>query len=76
MSKYSIIGGQYNIVKYGESDSLNGAKCIAQKNKEYWDNWKGWHIPAIYKTEDVETIGTFHEQKPIAEFNMITKKWD
>ena len=56
MKKYQIIGGQYEQLWYGESDSLHGAKVIAGKNKEYWDNWQGWHTPNIYKAEDCEEI--------------------
>lgn len=53
MKKYQVIGGQYESKWYGESDSLHGAKIIAGKNKEYWDNWQGWHTPNIYRAEDV-----------------------
>ena len=56
MKKYQVIGGQYESVWYGESDSLRGAKCIATKNEEYWDNWQGWHKPRIYLSSDVEEI--------------------
>ena len=56
MKKYQVIGGQYEQYWYGESDSLHGAKIIAGKNKEYWDNWQGWHTPKIYAAEDCEEI--------------------
>ena len=56
MKKYQVIGGQYEPYWYGESDSLHGAKIIAGKHKEYWDNWQGWHVPNIYKAEDCEEI--------------------
>ena len=56
MKKYQVIGGQYESVWYGESDSLHGARVIAGKHKEYWDNWQGWHTPKIYNAEDVEEI--------------------
>lgn len=56
MKKYQVIGGQYESYWYGESDSLHGAKIIAGKNKEYWDNWQGWHVPQIYRAEDCEEI--------------------
>ena len=56
MKKYQIIGGQYESHWYGESDSLRGAKCIATRSKEYWDNWQGWHTPNIYDADDVEEI--------------------
>ena len=56
MKKYQVIGGQYEYRFYGESDSLHGAKIIAGRNKEYWDNWQGWHKPRIYRAEDVTII--------------------
>ena len=56
MKKYQIIGGQYESHWYGESDSLRGARCIATRHKEYWDNWQGWHKPLIYAAEDVVEI--------------------
>lgn len=56
MKKYQVIGGQYEQRWYGESDSLHGARIIAGKNKEYWDNWQGWHRPGIYLAEDCKVI--------------------
>ena len=57
MKKYQVIGGQYESCWIGESDSLHGAKIIATRNMEYWDNWQGWHKPCIYRAEDVEIVG-------------------
>ena len=56
MKKYQVIGGQYEPHWVGESDSLRGARIIAARHPEYWDNWKGWHKPAIFRAEDVEEI--------------------
>lgn len=56
MKKYQIIGGQYESKWYGESDSLRGAKIIATKNEEFWDNYQGWRKPSIYRAEDVKEI--------------------
>lgn len=56
MKKYQVIGGQYESAWYGESDSLHGAKCIAAKHDEYWDNWQGWRRPSIYLAGDVKEI--------------------
>ena len=56
MKKYYVIGGQYEQICYGGSDTLRGAKIIATRNKEYWDNWQGWHTPAIYAAEDTRVI--------------------
>ena len=55
---YYIIGGQYETCCYGASDTLRGAKCIATRNREYWDNWQGWHKPRIYRAEDTEVIAS------------------
>ena len=53
MKKYQVIGGQYESCWYGESNSIRGAKMIAERHKEYWDNWQGWHKPDIYLAKDV-----------------------
>ncbi len=53
---YYVIGGQYEPYCYGGTPTLLGAKRLASKNEEYWDNWKGWHTPYIYKAEDTEVI--------------------
>ena len=56
MKKFQVIGGQYESVWYGESDSVRGAKIIATKHEEYWDNWQGWNKPGIYLADDVVEI--------------------
>ena len=56
MKRYQIIGGQYETSWKGESDTLRGAKIIATRNQEYWDNWQGWRKPSIYNAEDVVEI--------------------
>lgn len=56
MKEYQVIGGQYESCWYGESDSVRGAKIIASKHEEYWDNWQGWHKPRIYKADDVMEV--------------------
>lgn len=56
MKKYQIIGGQYESHWYGESDTIRGAKIIATKNEEYWDNWQSWHKPNIYTSDNVEEV--------------------
>lgn len=53
---YYVIGGQYESCCYGGAPTLIGAKRIANKNREYWDNWQGWHIPKIYRAEDTVLI--------------------
>ena len=52
LKQYQVIGGQYEQFWYGQSDTLRGAKMIAARNKELWDNWQGWHAPEIYRAED------------------------
>lgn len=52
VEKYVVIGGQYRYICYGICDSLHAAKCLASYNMEYWDNWQGWHYPAIYRELD------------------------
>lgn len=55
-AQYCVIGGQYRDYFYGERETLLGAKRLAGKSIEYWDNWQGWHVPRIYKTEDTEVV--------------------
>ena len=55
-NNYYVIGGQYESICYGGTPTLIGAKRLANKNVEYWDNWQGWHTPKIYKAEDTEII--------------------
>ena len=54
--KYYVIGGQYEKICYGGTPTLLGAKRMATKHEEYWDNWQGWHKPMIYRAEDTEII--------------------
>lgn len=56
MKKYYVFGGQYEWYCYGGSDTLQEAKQLATKNMEYWDNWQGWHTPAIYLAENTKEI--------------------
>ena len=55
-NNYYVIGGQYERYCYGGTPTLIGAKRLATKSKEYWDNWQGWHTPAIYRTEDTQVV--------------------
>lgn len=55
-NNYYVIGGQYESICYGGAPTLIGAKRLASRNKEYWDNWQGWHKPKIYAAEDTELI--------------------
>lgn len=55
-NNFYVIGGQYESYCYGGTPTLIGAKRLATKKEEYWDNWQGWHKPLIYKAEDTEEI--------------------
>ena len=57
---YYVIGGQYVSYCYGGTPTLTGAKRLASKSAEYWDNWQGWHIPRIYKAEDTRECTNFY----------------
>ena len=83
--KYYVIGGQYAAYCYGAAPTLLGAKRLAGKNPEYWDNWQGWHYPAIYRAEDVREVVNFYGEgfapcegaRPVAaaEYNNGRAEW-
>lgn len=81
---YYVIGGQYHAYCYGGSNTLRGAKLLAAKHDEYWDNFQGWNRPKIYAAEDcvmadtqfygeqiVPKAGTF----PVSIYSMNEKRW-
>lgn len=91
MKKFQVIGGQYESCWYGESDTVHGAKIIAAKHREHWDNHQGWHNPVIYRAEDVMEIEskgrittpdgwTIRVHKPYAipylTWNRYTRRWE
>lgn len=55
-NNYYAIGGQYESYCIGGTPTLIGAKRLANKNMEYWDNWQGWHRPSIYRAEDTKVV--------------------
>lgn len=55
-NNFYVIGGQYKYYCYGGAPTLIGAKRLANKNTEYWDNWQGWHTPKIYRADDTELV--------------------
>lgn len=57
---YYVIGGQYEDYCYGWSRTVLGAKRMARKHQELWDNWQGWHTPKVYAAEDCAVGETFH----------------
>ena len=82
---YYVIGGQYEAYNYGWRRTLHGAKCLAAKCEEYWDNWQGWHRPTIWNAADCEMRITFYrdyevvvpcmDADPVAVWNKQKKKW-
>lgn len=55
-NNYYVIGGQYRAYCYGGTPTLLGAKRLANRCCEYWDNWQGWHTPGIYCVEDTTVV--------------------
>ena len=55
-NNFYVIGGQYESYCYGGTPTLIGARRLANSNREYWDNWQGWHTPKIYAAKDTEVI--------------------
>ena len=80
---YYVIGGQYQAYNYGGTETLLGAKRLAGKNDEYWDNWQGWHRPAIYRAEDCFMCENFYGEQmvpkldadPVAVYDRDEKRW-
>ncbi len=52
---YYVIGGQYRYHYYGASKTIRGAKMLATRNTECWDNLIGLVTPRIYSDEPVIT---------------------
>lgn len=83
-NNYLVIGGQYQSYCYGGAATLAGAKRLATKNIEFWDNWQGWHKPLIYATEDcVECNNFFGKQMtpkvgalPVVVWNNTNNRWE
>ena len=81
--KYYVIGGQYCFYNHGGAATLEGAKRLATKNSEYWDNWQGWNKPSIYRKEDCSLQENFYGtgmyptygMEPIAYWDNDYKKW-
>lgn len=59
-NNYYVIGGQYDSYCHGGTPTLLGAKRLATAKEEYWDNWKGWHKPSIYREEDTRIVNNFY----------------
>ena len=84
---FYIIGGQYRFRCYGWAPTLLGAKRIASRHDELWDNWQGWHRPKIYAAEDcIELDGEYSGEIvpdritkvqvwPVASYDMGMRRW-
>lgn len=57
---FYVLGGQYASYCHGWCRTILGAKRLARKSQEYWDNWAGWHTPSIFAAADCEVRETFH----------------
>lgn len=83
-TNYYIIGGQYAAYNHGGAETLLGAKRLAAKNEEYWDNWQGWHRPCIYAAQDCEVARNFYGEqmlpvagaRPVAVWDARSKRWE
>lgn len=83
MINYYVIGGQYEYYNHGGAATLTGAKRIATKNLEMWDNWQGPHKPSIYAAADcITTVNFYGEQltprpgaAPVAVWDDARGKW-
>ena len=81
--KFYVIGGQHVAFNYGGAYTLEGAKRLASKHEEYWDNWQGWHKPKIFKAEDCTLRENFHGEDyypepyayPVASWDSRAGKW-
>ena len=83
---YYVIGGQYAFYCYGGKETLLAAKRLAGQHDEYWDNWQGWHRPAIYRAEDCREVKSMYNEYettmapkegtvPVAVYDMERKAW-
>ena len=77
MGKYCVIGGQYEKYNYGTVKTLLGAKRLATKRIEFWDNWQGCHKPSIYRLEDCKSATTFYGDQLIPDVGAhAVSVWD
>ena len=84
-NRFLVIGGQYEACYYGAAETLMGAKRIASKHDEYWDNWQGFHRPKIYAAEDCVEVENFYGHGyapdpdkrvfPVSAYDMDLSKW-
>jgi hypothetical protein len=76
-NNYYVIGGQYEAFNHGGAPTLLGAKRLAGKNEEYWDNWQGWHRPNIYAAADCCEVTNFYGTQLLPKSGVIpVAVWD
>ena len=71
--KYSVIGGQYRFINYGSFPTIRDAKICAMDHEEYWDNWEGWHTPAVYLTSTLTDGYPTERSECVAQ--RVGKRW-
>lgn len=74
-NNFYVIGGQYQWYCYGGTPTLLGAKRLANKNLEHWDNWQGFHRPEIYRAEDVHKVENFYGEQMAPVIDAIPIEW-
>lgn len=74
-NNYYVIGGQYQSFCYGGTPTLLGAKRLANRSVEYWDNWQGFHTPQIYRAEDCENVNNFYGETIAPRFDARPVAW-
>ena len=80
---YYVIGGQYESYCYGGAATLLGAKRLAGKHVEHWDNWQGAYRPRIYAAKDCIKTKNFYGWQmvpgenayPVAQYDSKTHRW-
>ena len=81
---YYVLGGQHFWKNYGGVKTLHSAKLLATKHEEYWDNWRAWRKPLIYRAEDCELCKAGVEEyivpkggtEPVARWDEYTSRWE
>ena len=83
-NRFYVIGGQYQAFNHGGTPTLLGAKRLAKKCEEYWDNWQGFHVPSIYAAEDCVRAENFYGEQmipkagatPVAVWDREERRWN
>lgn len=73
---YYVIGGQYDKYNHGGTPTLLGAKRLANKCQEQWDNYQGLHTPGIYRAEDCELKQNFYGEQMLPKADAYPINWE